>query len=131
LSWQRAPVAAAIADVLSVAGDGWNVTSFATPPETLNPPAYVCAYPRTVTYDTASFGVDLVEYVVGAYAGPNDPDTLDELLAQARAALSVDPGLAGTVQSLQVTTQSNWRRVAIASSNVNVLAADLILEIRM
>jgi hypothetical protein len=128
LSWQRAPVAAAIADVLAAKVA---VASFATPPETLNPPAYVCGYPRTVTYDVSSFGIDLVEYIVSAYAGPNDPDTLDGLLAEARAALEVDPGLGAVVQSLQVTVQSNWRRVAIAASNISVLVADLTLEIRM
>jgi hypothetical protein len=121
-------VAAAIADVLS---DKVPVSCFATPPETLNPPAYVCAYPRTVTYDASSFGVDLVEFVLGAYAGPNDVDALDELLSEARAALSVDPGLSGTVQSLVPMSQSNWRRVAIAAGNISALAADLVLEIRM
>jgi hypothetical protein len=121
-------VAAAIADVLAAKVP---VSCFATPPETLNPPAYVCAYPRTVTYDVSSFGVDLVEFILGAYAGPNDPDTLDELLGEARAALSVDPGLGGVVQSLIPTTQSNWRRVAIAANNISALAADLTLEIRM
>jgi hypothetical protein len=128
LSWQRAPVAAAVAEVLSAKVA---VACFATPPETLNPPAFVCAYPRTVTYDTSSFGIDLVEYIVSAYAGPNDVDTLDGLVSEARAALEVDPGLGGVVQSLQVTTQGNWRRLSIASTNVNVLAADLTLEIRM
>lgn len=128
MSWQRAPVAAAVAEVLAAKTA---VSCFATPPETLNPPAYVCAYPRTVTYDTSSFGIDFVEFILIAFSGPNDPDTLDDLLAQARDALSVDPGLSATVQSLQVTTQSNWRRIAIAANNISALAADLVLDIRM
>jgi hypothetical protein len=125
--WQRAPVASAIAGLLGAMDV--SVSAFATPPETLNPPAYVCGYPRTVTYATSSFGIDLVEFIVGAYAGPFDPDTLDELLAQGRSALDAAPNLSGTVQVAQVTTQSNWRRLSVAGAEV--LAADLTLEIRM
>jgi hypothetical protein len=125
--WQRAPVATAIAGLLGAIDP--SVSAFATPPETLNPPAYVCAYPRRVEYNMASLGVDLVTFVVSAFAGPTDPDTLDDLLSDAAAALNASPTLAGSVQEGHVSGQDNWRRFSLAGAEV--LAADLTLEIRM
>lgn len=106
-----------------------SVSVFPTPPETLNPPAYVCGYPRTVTYDTPTFATDQCSFQLLAFAGPNDPDTLDALLSAAKAALRTDTTLGGIVMYCHPTEQLNWRRVNIAGSEL--LAGELTLEIRM
>jgi hypothetical protein len=127
MPWERATAATAIAAVLEAIDPA--VSVFATPPATFNPPAYVCGVVRTLTYDGATFGIDAVQFRVFVSAGPEEYDRLDALCASARAALAVDPSLAGAVQHLRVLSQENWRRLAVAGADT--LTADLILEIRM
>ena len=131
MAWERSSAAAAVAAVLEpvAAGQTPPASVFATPPESFNPPAYVCGVVRTLTYDGAAFGVDHVEFRLFVSAGPTDYDGLDVLCAQARAALAADPSLAGAVKHCRVLSQENWRRLAIAGADT--LTADLILEIRM
>ncbi len=125
--WERSKAAQAIANVL--VGIDPAVSVFATPPETFNPPAYVCGVVRALDYNAVTFGVDRVEFRLFVSAGPNDYDRLDQLCAQAAAALAVDPMCGGAVISLTVIHQENWRRLSIAGADV--LTADLILAIRM
>jgi len=132
VAWSRHAAAAAIAAVLeqmAVPPAGPPPAVFATPPETFNPPAYVCGVVRRLDYDTPTFGVDGAEFRLFVSAGPNDYDGLDAMCAAARAALAVDPSLAGQVISCRVANQENWRRLAIAGADT--LTADVILEIRM
>lgn len=128
MTWQRRPVAAAIAEILSAIDPV--VSVFATPPETLNPPAYVCGYPRSVTYDTPTFGIDTCQFQVAACAAPFDVDTLDSLLTAAKVALREADNLGGVVQYCHPMNQTNWQRVSLGGST-NLLQGDLILEIRM
>ena len=131
MAWQRSVAAAAIAAVLEpvAAGQTPPASVYATPPETFNPPAYVCGVVRRLDYDTPTFGVDGAEFRLFVSAGPNDYDGLDALCAAGRAALAADPSLAGQVISCRVAHQENWRRLAIAGADT--LTADVILEIRM
>ena len=126
LTWNRATVAAAMAEVL----EGLDPTAsvFATPPETFNAPVYVVGFPRTVEYDAASYGVDLTTIPIMVGVGPNELDRADAMLEAAKTALNADPGLAGAVQHCRVTEQTNWRRLNIAG--VDVLCCDLVVEIR-
>ena len=127
MTWQRKPVAAAIASILDELDQGVGV--FATPPETLNPPAYVCGYPRTVDFDQAQFGVDVCQFQLMALVAPNDVDRLDELLALAKEALKAETTLGGTVIHARPTVQSNWHPLDIAGAKT--LAGELTLEIKM
>ena len=96
MTWQRTPVAAAIADVLATLDV--SVSVFATPPETFNPPVFVVAFPRTVEYDAPAFGVDLAQLPIMVGVGPPELDTADDMLLAAKKALNADPSLGGVVQ---------------------------------
>jgi hypothetical protein len=124
--WSRTKAAAAVAGVLA-ALDG--IAVFATPPETFNPPAYIVGYPSSVAYGHVGFGMDLASLPVMAAAGPNSADDVDALIQNAKDAIDADPTLGGAVGNATVATQANWRRVDVAGAQV--LAADLVLEIRM
>ena len=128
MSWDRAVAAAALADVLRAAtADA--VTVFTHPPATLNAPAYVVAYPVTVTKHTPAFAIDTAEWVLTGAAGADDPDTLDDLLAVASTAIEGDPTIGGSVQHARPTTWRNYRVTTIAGADL--LMADLVLETRM
>jgi hypothetical protein len=127
VTWRRAPVAEAIAEILAAIDPV--ISTFAVPPETLNPPAYVCGWARSVEYDTPTFGTDTAAFQVMAVAGPNEADKLDEMLALAKVALRDAIDLGGVVPYCHPTSQNNWRRINIAGADV--LAGELTLEIRM
>jgi len=127
VTWQRAPVAAAVAAELAALDAA--VSVFAVPPATFNPPAYLVGFVRRVDYDQPTFGVDLTELVVSAAAGVAEPDRLDQLLHDAKVALNADPTGGGSVQVLRVRNQDPWRIVTIGGADI--LLGDLILEIRM
>jgi hypothetical protein len=127
VTWSRAEAAAAVALVLSELDPV--VSVFVTPPETLNPPAYVVGYARIVMYDQPSFAVDAATLTVSAVTGANEVDRCDALLHDAKVALNADPSLSGVAKHCRVMEQGNWRRLNIAGSEV--LAGDLTVEIRM
>jgi hypothetical protein len=105
------------------------ISTFASPPETVNPPAYVCGYPRTVDYDTPTFATDTCSFQLMALVGPNEVDKLDEMLALAKVALRDDIDLGGVVTYCHPTSQTNWRPWKIG--NAEVLVGELSVEIRM
>jgi hypothetical protein len=125
--WNRAGVAKAIAALLADLDE--SVTVFDAPPSTLNPPAYVVRYPSVVDYDVPTFGVDLGTLPVEAIVAPGEFDRLDAMLDDARQALSDDDNLGGAVVTQSPRSQSGWRMFNVAG--VDVMAAQLILEIRM
>lgn len=127
MTWNRAAAAAGVVAALKPIDPA--ITVYGTPPETFNPPAYVVGFVRRVTYDGATFGVDLAELRVLAAAGPTEYDRLDGMLHDAKVALNADPTAAGMVQSLRVADQENWRRQTVAGADM--LTGDLMLEIRM
>jgi hypothetical protein len=125
--WQRAVAAAALQTLLAAIDA--TVPAFATPPETFNPPAYIVGFPTQVQYDRASFGVDLASLPILVACGPSEADRVDELLDAARHAVAADPSAGGVLVDAHALTQGNWRRLNVAGADV--LAADLVLEIRM
>jgi hypothetical protein len=127
VTWNRALAAQAVADVL--AGVDETVAVFASPPSTFNPPVYIVGYPRTVTYDHATFSTDLAELPVLVGCGVSEIDRVDELAEQAKKAINADPSCGGAVQHVRVASQDNWRILSV--SGVDVLAVDLTLNIRM
>jgi hypothetical protein len=127
VTWERSTAAAAIVEVLSQLDPA--VSVFVTPPETLNPPAYVVGYIRSLLYDQSSFATDAASLTVSAVTGANDVDRCDAMLRDAKVALHADPSLAGAAQHCRVSEQGNWRRLNIAGSEL--LAGDLTVEIRM
>jgi hypothetical protein len=128
VSWDRPSASAALAFVLEAATDG-AVTVFETPPATFNAPALVVNYPSTVTKHTPAFAVDQAELTVTAAVGAADGDKLDALLDAATAAIETDPTLGGAVQHAKPVEWRTWRLLAV--SGIDLLAADLALEIRM
>jgi len=127
MSWERAPVAAALAGILG--NIDAQVKAFELPPETFNPPAFIVGYPQTVDYDVAAFGVDLVALPIAAFCGTAEVDRVDALLTAAKVALEADLTLGGAVKACKPRTQQAWRRLSVAGAEV--LGADIVLEIRM
>ena len=127
MTWERAPAAAALAAVLTQLDD--TVAVFASPPATLNAPAYVVGYTTRVDYGTPSFSIDLATQPVAACVGLGEVDRGDTMLAAAKAAIGADPSLGGAVQVARVTSQTNWRALNVAGADL--LFGDLVIEIRM
>jgi len=130
VSWNRAAAAQAIAAKLGTVTltDGV-VTVFATPPLTLNPPAYVVALPTDVARNLERFGVDVATIPVGCFGGLGEYDRVDELANLAAAALEADASLGGAVIRCTVPHLITWRTVTIGGSEL--LAQDLQLVIDM
>jgi predicted NBD/HSP70 family sugar kinase len=126
MSWERKPVAAALAGMLGPLDP--SVAVFEAPPPTFGPPAYIVWYPQTVTYDAFAFTVDLVLLPILCVAGLGEWDRVDGLVAAAKKAIDADPQLAGTVAVAKAATNSGWRQLAVAGADY--LGADLVLEIR-
>jgi hypothetical protein len=126
VSWERAPVAAALADLLADAAPG--VAVFDTQPATLNPPALVVSRPTVVRYSAAAIAVDEVELPV-ICVGPltAGDNTVADLAGLVRAAVAAEPTLSGTVKIAWITEERNWRAVTIAG--VDCLAVDVIVNI--
>jgi hypothetical protein len=131
MSWQRTHVAKAVAAVLDNATEG-NVTTFADPPPSFNVPAYIVAWPTTVSYHTPAYGIDEATLPLIAAVGTEESDKLDHLLGVARDALETDPTLGGVLLhgGVVVTEERNWRVLADVAGS-RFLAAELTLDIRM
>lgn len=131
MSWDRPTAAAGLEEVLVGATAGMTppASVFPEPPSTYNPPALVIQYPTTVTLHSPAFAVDTAAVSVLAVAGLEEPDTVDELLALAVAAVEGDSSLAGTVQYAHPVGHRLWRIVNVAGADY--LTAELALEIRM
>jgi len=127
MTWERAPVAAALAAVLQPL-DG-SVSVFAAPPETFNPPAFIVGYPRTVNY-RMHFSTDEALMPVACACGVAEVDRVDGLLRTAYDALAnTDQTLGGLVQVMDLGPQDNWRLLRVAG--IDVIAADLVLRFLM
>jgi hypothetical protein len=131
VTWQRAPVATALAALLSSAAEG-SVTTFPDPPSSFNVPAYIVAWPSVVNYHTPAFGLDEATLPVLACVATDQSAQLDALLNTARAALEADPTIGGTIKTggLTVTAERNWRVLADVAG-ARFLAAELTLTITM
>ena len=125
MTWNRAAVAAALADAFAAADP--LISAFERPPATLNPPALVCSDPATVTKRTAGMGVDRTEFVVIAVVGLEQADELDALLDTADRAIFADPTLGGVCQVAVVVENRNFRALNIGGADFR--AADLAVQI--
>jgi hypothetical protein len=127
MSWKRADVAQALVPILQPIDQQAQV--FPTPPETFSPPALIVGFPVSVDYDMAAFSVDLVQLPIMAACGTGEVDKVDAYLTEAKTLLEADLTLGGVVHACKPRAQANWRRLNVAGADV--LAADLMLEIRM
>lgn len=127
MTWDRAKAARALADVLEAAVPRASV--FPAPPATFNPPAFVVQFPQTVTFAQPAFGVDVTTWSVLAAVGADQAAELDELLAEAKAAVLLDQTLGRATQVTRPTELRSWRLLNVAGAEV--LAAELVLETRM
>lgn len=128
MSWQRAIVAPALADVLKAAQpEGGTVNIFAAPPETLNTPAVVVGRPIEVRYSVSAFAQDEAQLPVVCIGPSSGEDVVDGLIAFVRAAVGADPTLGGTVPSCAVTSERNWRPLRIGGAEM--LGADVVLTV--
>jgi hypothetical protein len=128
VTWDRAPVAAALVEVLTAATAGL-VTIHPKPPNTVNAPAVVVSRVESVAYSAAALGIDAVVLPVVIAGGADQDDAVDQLKATVRAAIAADWMLGGIVQSCVATEERNWRLVN--SAGIDLLAVDLILTIQM
>jgi hypothetical protein len=127
MSYQRTPVAAALAELLATIDP--NVAVFNEPPPTFNPPAIIVGYTRHVDYDLAAYGVDRADLPVAIAVGVNDTARMDDLANQAKKLINANPTLAGAVQAARVRSQEQTLLWNIAGAEI--MAADIILEIRL
>jgi len=128
VTWDLEPVAHAIADLLGAIDA--TVKAYPAAPETFNPPAYVVGFPVSVVRGAGAMGVDVAQLPVAACAGPTESFKPNALLIAAIPALEADPTFGGVVIGSKVTNaQQSYRRLSVAG--IEVLAADLLLEIRM
>lgn len=130
MSWTRALVAQALAEVLKAAQaaeDGASI--FAAPPETLNAPAIVVGRPIEVLYGTGGLSVDTATVPV-VCIGPSlaGEDTVDALINFVRQAVGANVTLNGAVRSCTVTLERNWRAVRVAGADL--LGADVVLTVQ-
>jgi hypothetical protein len=129
VSWQRALVAQALADVLKAAqGVDDTASIFAAPPETLNAPAIVVGRPTEVDYGTAGLGCDTAILPVICIGPSTGEDMVDGLITFVRQTIGANVTLNGTVPSCTVTSERNWRAVRIAGAEM--LAADVVTTIQ-
>ena len=131
MSWNRALVAPALADVLqttaSAAGD--TVAIFDHQPTSLNPPALVVGRPSDVTFAVFSFGTDLATLPVMCVAGADEENRAAELVELVRLAVTEQPSLAGVVQECTATAERNWRNNTLGG--VELVLVDCVLTITM
>jgi len=135
VSWSRALVAAAIADVLKAAQDGTDPTGphdtasvFAGPPETLNAPAIVVAHPTEVRYAVAGLSIDEATLPIVCVGSITTPDVVDDLVAFVRRVTMADPTLGGVVPTCSPTSERNWRGIRVGG--VDLLAAEVVLTVQ-
>jgi hypothetical protein len=130
VGWNRSTVAPAICATLTTATEG-SITCFPDPPPSFNPPAYIVAWPTTVTYHAPLMGVDEATLPLLCAVAENQSARLDDLLNVARWALVNDPTLGGLLANglVVVAAQRNWRILADVAG-ARFLCAELTLEIR-
>jgi hypothetical protein len=126
VSFTRAPVAAALVDMLTAATGG-GVFIHERPPYTVNAPAVVVGRAVSVSYGAVAFGIDLATLPLGIVGGAEADDTVDDLKATVRKAIEADPTVGGSVQVAFCTEERNWRNVS--SGGADLLTVDLIVEI--
>jgi hypothetical protein len=127
MGWNRDDVAKALVPILQPIDAQAKV--FPDPPETFNPPAFIVGFVQSVDYDLAAFGVDMVQLPIAACCGAGEVAKVDAYIVAARDAISEDLTLGGVVHAAKPRAQNNWRRLQVAGAEI--LAADLVLEIRM
>ena len=129
MSWARALVAGAVADVLKAAQSDTDTFSvFANPPETLNAPAIVVGRPTEVRYNIGAFGIDEATLPVVCVGPSGGDDVLDALITFVRTAIGADVTLGGVVPSCIVTAERNWRPTRIGGADL--MAADVVLSVQ-
>jgi hypothetical protein len=127
VTWNRAPVAAALVNVIGTATAG-AVTVFAEPPQTLNPPA-VTVGGSTMLFATAAFAADEVDLSLVCVAAVGHYNDLDGLVQQVRGAVTGNPTLAGAVKSAWPYEQRNNRNVNVAG--VDLSTVELVVKVVM
>jgi hypothetical protein len=129
MTWTRAPLAAAL--VVALRDGGLTCALFSCPPMSgLNAPAVVVGRPVEVLYSVQSFAVDRVTIPIVCIGALEHDDDVADLVAQARKAIEAEPTLGGTVQTVEATSERNYRQVKVAGADL-LLAADLVLEVSM
>jgi len=124
MTWDLVTLGEAIAAALEPTG----VKAFASPPTTLNPPAYVVNFPDNVDFGTVSLSLDTVEVSVSAIIGLSAPPSdLADLIAKARDAFN-DRRLGGAVANCNNTGARGIRTAQVAG--IDVLTAELTLTIQ-
>jgi hypothetical protein len=127
VTWQRAPVAAALVNLF---GPATGLVVHPAPPEIINGPCVVIGRPQVVLCSTVAPGVDEVTLPVIVASGVEQEANLDQLLATLRTALMGAPSLSGAVQNAWPAEIRNWRNVT-GAGGTQLLLAELIVTIHM
>lgn len=129
MTWQRGPVAEALAACLrqaaEVAGDYAGV--FDRQPTTLNPPALVVGRPVEVRYSAFALAIDEADLPVHCVGPADGDDRVSELIALCRLATGGNPTLGGVVQSIRASFERNWRTQTLGG--VDLTVADVIFTV--
>jgi hypothetical protein len=129
VTWSRAPVAQALANLFTGAVGG---TAYVheRPPEIVNFPSVVVMWPALRTIASVAFGVDEVELPVAVVHGMEQADALDQLKQTIEQAVFGAPNLNGTVKAIWPSREQNWRNVT-GAGGVQLLYCELVLTIQM
>ena len=128
MTWSRAPVAAALVDMLTAATEGLRVHP--APPEIINGPCIVISRPQPVLCSAAAVAVDEVTLPVIVASGVEQEQALEDIIAVCRAAVLADPTLGHSVAAAWPAEIRNWRNVT-GAGGIQLLLAELILTIHM
>lgn len=129
MTWARAPVAAALVNMLTAATEG-AVTVHRSPPELVNAPAIVVSRPITVAFSTMGFSVDEATLPLVLVQGIEQEQALDDLAGVVRSTILADPSLQATVARASPTELRNWRNLT-GAGGVQLLLVELILQVVM
>jgi hypothetical protein len=128
VTWNRAPVAAALVAMLGPATGGLKVHPY--PPEIINGPCVVVSRPQPVLCSAVAPTVDEVTLPVIVASGVEQEAALETVLTQCRSAIQNDSTLQGSVQVAWPAEIRNWRNIT-GAGGTQLLLAELILTIRM
>ena len=127
MTWNRAPVATALVNMLGPA-TGLHVHRY--PPETLNGPCVVVSRPQPVACSAVAPTIDEVTLPVIVAGGMEQEEALEGFITQCRTAILADSTLQGSVQVAWPAEIRNWRNLT-GAGGIQLLLAELILTIRM
>jgi hypothetical protein len=130
MSWDRTPVAKALVVAITAELEAQAIEAAVLdrPVYSVNPDAIVIGRPSEVRYGAAAFGIDEANLPVLCLAGPEQDDTVTELIGVVRAACDADMTLGGVVQYIDCTGERAWRSINVGGADYLGAEAQLLIQ---